>query len=818
MHAITFWPTRATIYAAVTITYSGLALSCGGGGNPVQADAAPADAAVDATPDAPLGPPPAPANLNFDNGVWTSVHAGDAWYVGGAFTVAQATHAANALALNLDGSVAARCNFELGFDGQVVDMLQVGNALYAGGAFQTYRGQTANHIAKIDATTCALDTTFTPPQSTGFDNSVRTLLIANNALYVGGVFSEYRGVADSAHGIAKLNLITGAADNNFHGGATGGTNGAVLALAASATQLYIGGSFSRWRQVESAESLVAVNLTTGTSDATFRGNTATTGFENQVRTLAWSGTALYVVGDFTTYRGIANSARHIAKLSVTGALDTTFHPVSATGGFDGDGFSLALDGNSLFVGGSFSAYRGVADSAVQFAKLNATTGALDTVFGPGGRNGNGFDARVDAIAVSGNAVYVGGVFNSYRNVSGSARGLIKLNTTTGAVDTSFLPIGDDVRGVRGNVDGLTLNGATLMVSGSFKLYGGKRVNRIAKFLDATGALDTTFSQPAANGFDGDVQSLVSDGTALFVGGDFAAYRGVADSAFHLAKLNLVTGALDLTFSPPGGNRNGTNGTINVLAIAGNALYAGGSFTAYRGTAGNANRILKLDTATGALDTAFVSGAGNGFNDNVNALAVQGNGLFVGGRFDAYRGVANTPTIAKLDTASGALDTAFMAGVTGGFDSDVYALTVAAGNVFVGGDFSSYNGIAGSANGLAKLNASNGSLDTGFGPALLNGFNGSVNAVLLQNNALYVGGEFTAYRGQPASANYIAKIDATTGGLDTAFTPSGPSVPTYIGALALYRTGLMVGGDFRGCIGAVCFSNAVRVNRTTRVPE
>jgi len=102
--------------------------------------------------------------------------------------------------------------------------------------------------------------------------------------------------------------------------------------------------------------------------------------------------------------------------------------------------------------------------------------------------------------------------------------------------------------------------------------------------------------------------------------------------------------------------------------------------------------------------------------------------------------------------------------------------------------------------------------------LQNGFNGNVNAALLQNNALFVAGDFTAYRGQPASANYIAKIDATTGALDTGFTPSGPSVPTYIGSLAVYRTGLMVGGDFRGCIGAVCFSNAVRVNTTTRIPE
>ena len=46
-------------------------------------------------------------------------------------------------------------------------------------------------------------------------------------------------------------------------------------------------------------------------------------------------------------------------------------------------------------------------------------------------------------------------------------------------------------------------------------------------------------------------ALHVSGGSLYVGGGFSAYRSVATSAYRLAKLDRLTGALDTAFSPPG---------------------------------------------------------------------------------------------------------------------------------------------------------------------------------------------------------------------------------------------------------------------------
>jgi hypothetical protein len=65
-----------------------------------------------------------------------------------------------------------------------------GSSLFLGGDFTTYRGSTAQRLAKVDLTTGNLDTTFT--QSSGVNNTVRTLAISGSSLYVEGLFTTYR--------------------------------------------------------------------------------------------------------------------------------------------------------------------------------------------------------------------------------------------------------------------------------------------------------------------------------------------------------------------------------------------------------------------------------------------------------------------------------------------------------------------------------------------------------------------------------------------------------------------------------------------------
>lgn len=80
--------------------------------------------------------------------------------------------------------------------------------------------------------------------------------------------------------------------------------------------------------------------------------------------------------------------------------------------------------------------------------------------------------------------------------------------------------------------------------------------------------------------------------------------------------------------------NGTTGAVNALAISGSSLYIGGLFTTYRND-GRGNMLAKIDKITGDMDTInFNTTSGNpgGPNNQVHALLVAGSDLFVGGAF------------------------------------------------------------------------------------------------------------------------------------------------------------------------------------------
>ena len=88
-------------------------------------------------------------------------------------------------------------------------------------------------------------------------------------------------------------------------------------------------------------------------------------------------------------------------------------------------------------------------------------------------------------------------------------------------------------------------------------------------------------------------------------------------------------------------------------------------------------------------------------------------------------------------------------------------TDGSGDIYVGGPFTSYNGIT--INRIARLN-SDGSLDTGFTPTGT-GLNSSVQSLALATDGsgdIYVGGDFLSYAEQ--IYNFIVRLK-TTGAID-----------------------------------------------------
>lgn len=138
--------------------------------------------------------------------------------------------------------------------------------------------------------------------------------------------------------------------------------------------------------------------------------------------------------------------------------------------------------------------------------------------------------------------------------------------------------------------------------------------------------------------------------------------------------------------------------------------------------------------------------------NVDAFAIQPDGkVLIGGNFNTVNGQARHH-IARVNP-NGSLDTAFQNGLAG---ADGYVACVAydpTGQVLIGGQFATVNGVA-RAN-VARLNA-NGSLDTNF----LANVDSYLELVLVQpdSRAIIVGSYITSVDGR--SRNRIARLQSS----------------------------------------------------------
>jgi uncharacterized delta-60 repeat protein len=260
------------------------------------------------------------------------------------------------------------------------------------------------------------------------------------------------------------------------------------------------------------------------------------------------------------------------------------------------------------------------------------------------------------------------------------------------------------------------------------LYGGSYLfNRVGRF-NADGTIDTTFANPVTVGDTVRKITIQPDGKIL-VGGNFTTYNSQGYN--RIVRLNS-SGTIDTSFII------GTGFSSEVYDIAiqsdGKILVAG-AFTTYNGSASNA--IIRLEP-NGTRDTTFV--IGTGFNGTVRRLKIQPDGkILAGGVFTSYNGTTSNRII-RLES-NGAIDTTFSIGT--GFTTTVFDIELdSSENVFVCGDFTSYNGTTSSR--LVKLSHT-GAIDASL--VIGNGFNGRTRRVYVNSDgSMYVLGSFTTYKG------------------------------------------------------------------------
>ena len=221
------------------------------------------------------------------------------------------------------------------------------------------------------------------------------------------------------------------------------------------------------------------------------------------------------------------------------------------------------------------------------------------------------------------------------------------------------------------------------------------------------------------------------------------------------------------------------------------ILIGGRFTTYNGV--TRSGIARLN-ADGSLDPSFDPGTGT--VGSVYFVAEAPNGqIYLAGDFTSYNGVALSG-IARLN-ADGSIDPTYAVG-TGADGKAVFALSGQVdGKLILGGRFTTFNGTARA--GVVRLNP-DGSVDNTFEPGTGvtgssgNGTNGVYDVVVQPDGRILLGGFFNAYNGVQSPG--IVRVN-TDGSLDTSFVVgNGVARGNFAQTVALQTDGkVIVGGNF-----------------------
>ncbi|MGB0731120.1 MAG: delta-60 repeat domain-containing protein, partial [Miltoncostaeaceae bacterium] len=280
-------------------------------------------------------------------------------------------------------------------------------------------------------------------------------------------------------------------------------------------------------------------------------------------------------GAFTAYDGTGRS--RIARLTTTGALDTSFDPGS---GLDGPVEAVALRASGdILVAGAFSKADG--QNRTGLAEFGPT-GSLDTGFDTG--TGTAGAAARAVLALPSGGAMLGGAFTTYGGVSQKGIAEVRAN---GALETGWFGYVDGPSPVVNAI--VRRSDEALIAGGAFTLAQTTARGRIALF-GTSGTVDAAWAN--GSGFDGTVEALAlqADGKVV-VGGQFTAYDGT--SRPRIARLN-ANGSLDTTFAPGAG----FDAPVAAVAVqADGGISVGGSFTAFAGAASPfVTRLLGTATA------------------------------------------------------------------------------------------------------------------------------------------------------------------------------------------------------------------------------
>lgn len=475
----------------------------------------------------------------------------------------------------------------------------------------------------------------------------------------------------------------------------------------------------------------------------------------------------FIGGKFTR---VGNTPReNLAHIKADGSVDTAFDHSC-----DGPVFALARFQSTLFVGGKFNA---IAPAAAGSGPRNiAAISLIGNTLVDWHPNPNN---TVRALALLRSTLYMGGDFTGDATRPAYLAGFTLLSGSGGPVSSA--PTTFDLH-LDAFVEALAADSDNLYIGGSFVHVGDPIRRGVAKvtLVGSTPTLVQTFrpdpvghSIPDNQELNPSVKSIVlsADRSVVYLGGSFDTIRGAGgfETRTNLAAVSATTGLVSPWTPNP-------SGPVTALALSGNTIYAGGTFTtvgtSFRGArfnlaaidviSGDPSVVFHPDPATMFVRTASVG-------DAVRALVAFGGNVYLGGSF-GYLGRTERRFLAAVNAQGTVLPWSPTA------NGEVKALLYHnnpffGGLVYAGGNFTVVNTSVRS--NFAALSALTGAIEQRF-EGRVNG--GPVNALAVLDSAgLYVGGAFQSIGNPAINSPNLAKLFLNDGTIDTLFsrTPNGP---------------------------------------------
>lgn len=619
---------------------------------------------------------------------------GNSVYVGGSLKMVGDFTSTSGAWLALTGSGSVALNSPV-LDSAVSRMIPDGSGgWYLGGYFTSINGQPRNRLARInsDGSLHAFD-----PSA---DNGVLDLLLSGSTLYVAGYFGNVGGQSRSRLAALDTTLdVNNATDWN-----PSVTGSFVNSIALGGSTLFVGGDFGSLAgqprlYLGSVLTTGTINNATTWNPSVYRSGAST---EVVVKDLILSGSTLFVAGSFGTIGGHPRTNLAALRTNATTNNATTWNP-----NVNLKVRRMILTGSTLFAGGDFTSAGG--QSRMKLAALlttstinNATAWAPQVLY-----DGSSTFAYVEALALNGTMMYVGGFFDS---AGTSARSNLAAFNTGGTFATALNV------SAAWSVSELFYSGSQLFVSGNFNSIGGIQRGNLAAFDKNTGSI-LSWDPNAENV----VFAMTTDGTKLFVGGQFTKISGTNRTG--LAELDPVSAAVTnwkAGVSPA---------YITALQLSGTLLFVGGAFNTIGGQ--SRNRIAALVT-TSTINNAINWNPGT--NGLARAFAPDGTLVYVGGAFSSIGGQTRQNLAALQLTSSLGIATDWNPSPSGPIND-----LLKVGNLlYVGGGYTFIDGKL-----VSHLSALKTQGTTNYVTQWFPSPNSAVNVLELFGTTLYAGGTFSS---------------------------------------------------------------------------